>query len=326
LSDIICSQDALFFTLIDGISFSFKPPSVYVAGMTTWRHFSWFLALGLFWGCSPSVYKHLANIGMPETHTVVTTGFGVGLMMFLVALVLKGRGVFNRRLAVYGAVCGLLMNIPFGLNLFLAAHVPPTELAIIITLSPLFSYLMAWATGTEDTSARKFLAIGFGFLSTAVLIWTRGEHGSANWWLMAALGIPVLYAVYNFYGARGWPEGSNVIAAGAMESLFSGLMVVPLLLLIDFPGGAGQPMLWQYWVLGALCLMWVVERIAYFTLINEKGAVYTVQATYVSTPAAVVIAAVFFGGAADLWLWVSLGLLMVALWFNNSQASKPQFA
>jgi hypothetical protein len=39
-----------------------------------------------------------------------------------------------------------------------------------------------------------------------------------------------------------------------------------------------------------------------FTLIRDKGAVYTVQATYVATPAAVAIAALFFGGASDLWL------------------------
>jgi hypothetical protein len=69
--------------------------------------------------------------------------------------------------------------------------------------------------------------------------------------------------------------------------------------------------------------MWVVERVAYFTLINEKGAVYTVQATYVSTPAAVLLAAIFFGGGADKWLWVSLAILMVALYLNNTGSIKP---
>jgi hypothetical protein len=32
----------------------------------------------------------------------------------------------------------------------------------------------------------------------------------------------------------------------------------------------------------------------------------------------VVIAAVFFGGVTDYWLWVSLSLLMMALYLNNS--------
>jgi hypothetical protein len=47
-----------------------------------------------------------------------------------------------------------------------------------------------------------------------------------------------------------------------------------------------------------------------------------VQATYVSTPVAVVISAVLFGGVTDTWLWVSLALLMVALWLNNTGAVK----
>ena len=82
-------------------------------------------------------------------------------------------------------------------------------------------------------------------------------------------------------------------------------------------------MLAQYWVLGAVVLMWVVERMAYFILIRDKGAVYTVQATYVATPAAVVIAGVFFGGTQDVWLWVSLAILMMALYLNNSGHVRP---
>ena len=44
--------------------------------------------------------------------------------------------------------------------------------------------------------------------------------------------------------------------------------------------------------------MWIIERIAFFTLIREKGAVYTIQAIYVSTPAAVLWAILIFGKPA----------------------------
>jgi drug/metabolite transporter (DMT)-like permease len=293
--------------------------------MTSQRHLFWFLALGMFWGVSPTTYKHLANIGMPETHTIVITGLGVGVIMLAAAVWKSGWHGLDRRLIVYGAVCAFLMNLPFAYNLWLAARVPPTELAIIITLSPLFNYLAAWLTGSEDTSQRKLAAIGFGFLSTAVLIVSRSDNGfgAASWWLIAAIGVPMLYCVYNYYAARNWPKDADVIQAGASESLWSGILMLPALLLLNPPGAEGQPALWQYWALAALTLMWVVERVAYFTLINEKGAVYTVQATYVSTPAAVFIAAVFFGGVQDVWLWVSLALLMVALYLNNTGHIKP---
>ena len=64
--------------------------------------------------------------------------------------------------------------------------------------------------------------------------------------------------------------------------------------------------------------MWVAERIAFFTLIRERGATSTAQAVYLSAPAAVFFAVVFFGGATDAWLWVSLAVLLLALWLNNS--------
>jgi hypothetical protein len=72
------------------------------------------------------------------------------------------------------------------------------------------------------------------------------------------------------------------------------------------------------WSLVAATLMWVAERISFFTLIRERGATYTSQAVYLSAPAAVLIAVAFYGGGTDIWLWSSLAILMLALWLNNS--------
>jgi drug/metabolite transporter (DMT)-like permease len=292
--------------------------------MTSPRHFLWFLSLGLFWGISPSVYKHLSNVGMAATHTIFVTGLGVGLLMWALAA-LQGKGRIPWAVHRYGAICAFLMNLPFGLNLFLAAHVPPTELAIVITTSPFFNYLLALVTGWEQATARRLLAIAAGFASTVVLILTREGmlSGHISWWLISSLAVPILYCVYNAYAARALPRGADTIQLGAAESVWSGIWILPVLLVVAPFGGAGQPALFHYWILGAVVLMWVVERIAYFTLIRDKGAVYTVQATYVSTPTAVIIAAVFFGGVQDVWLWVSLALLMVALYLNNT-VRKPE--
>ncbi len=235
-----------------------------------------------------------------------------------------GTGGFDRRLVFYGFGCAALMNLPFGLNLYLAGSVPPTELAIIITLSPFFSYLVALAFRHERADQRKFIAIALGFVSTLVLILSRGGTlaGHISWPLVASLLIPLFYCGYNTFAATAWPKGADTLQAGAFESLWSGFIILPFLLWFAPLGAQGNPALLQYWVLGVVSLMWVVERIVYFTLITEKGAVYTVQATYVSTPAAVIIGAVFFGGGTDFWLWVSLAVLMLALYFNNTSTQE----
>jgi drug/metabolite transporter (DMT)-like permease len=288
--------------------------------MTSPRHFTYFMLLGLFWGISPSFYKLLANINMPFSHTIFVTGIGVGVVMWLISAWRSGTFLLDASILRYGAGCAFLMNVPFAINLFLARYVPPTELSIVITTSPFFSYLLALATGWESATRRRLLAIAAGFTSTLILILSREGmlQGHVSWWLVLSLLVPMLYTLYNAFAGRAWPEKADTLKAGAAESLFSGLFALPLVLLLAPFGGEGSPALSGYWIMLPLVVMWVVERIAYFTLIRDKGAVYTVQATYVSTPAAVVIAAVFFGGVQDKWLWVSLALLMVALYLNNT--------
>jgi drug/metabolite transporter (DMT)-like permease len=288
--------------------------------MTSPRHFTYFMLLGLFWGISPSFYKLLANINMPFSHTIFVTGIGVGVVMWLISAWRSGTFLLDASILRYGAGCAFLMNVPFAINLFLARYVPPTELSIVITTSPFFSYLLALATGWESATRRRLLAIAAGFASTLILILSREGmlQGHVSWWLVLSLLVPMLYTLYNAFAGRAWPEKADTLKAGAAESLFSGLFALPLVLLLAPFGDEGSPALSGYWIMLPLVAMWVVERIAYFTLIRDKGAVYTVQATYVSTPAAVIIAAVFFGGVQDKWLWVSLALLMVALYLNNT--------
>jgi drug/metabolite transporter (DMT)-like permease len=291
--------------------------------MTSPRHFTYFMLLGLFWGVSPSFYKLLANINMHWSHTIFVTGIGVGVVMWLISAWRSGTFLLDASILRYGAGCAFLMNVPFAINLFLARYVPPTELSIVITTSPFFSYLLALATGWESATRRRLLAIAAGFASTLILILSREGmlQGHVSWWLVLSLLVPMLYTLYNAFAGRAWPEKADTLKAGATESLFSGLFALPLVLLLAPFGGEGSPALSGYWIMLPLVAMWVVERIAYFTLIRDKGAVYTVQATYVSTPAAVIIAAVFFGGVQDKWLWVSLALLMVALYLNNTGRS-----
>ena len=97
----------------------------------------------------------------------------------------------------------------------------------------------------------------------------------------------------------GLARNADTLRVGAAESVCSGLFAVPVILWVAPFGASGDTPLSGYWILIAAITMWIVERIAYFTLIRDKGAVYTVQATYVATPAAVAIAALFFGGASD---------------------------
>ena len=297
--------------------------------MTSLRHIAYFVALGLFWGLSPTFYRAMGESQVPVTHIIVLSGLGVGLALAAVAMIGRGRVNLSRDVQFYGLGCAVLMNVPFALGLLYARHVPTTELALIMSLAPFFNYGVALATGRESAVPRRLLAIALGFLSTAILILSRDGmiSGKFSWWLVASFSSPILYTAYNWFAGRNWPRGADTLSVGAAESVWSSLIVVPLLFIFAPPWSTDLPPLFGYWAVLAATVMWIVERIAFFTLMQEKGSVYTVQAVYLATPAAVIFAMLFYGGAADRWIWVSLAILMAALYLNNSgTAARPRSA
>jgi len=284
------------------------------------RHVLYFISLGIFWGLSPSLYRFMGEARVPVSHIIVYTGIAVGLALWAVAWSVRGRIDVSRQVVAFGLGCAILMNFPFGLGLLFARHVPATELALIMSTAPIFNYLVALLTRRENAIPRRLMAIGVGFLSSAILILSRQGmlSGEVSWWVIAAFSGPIMYTGYNWFAARYWPEGRDIMSVGAAESVWSGLTALPLLLIFAPPWHPEIPGVFAYWSVAVASIMWIVERIAFFTLIRDKGAVYTIQAVYVATPAAVLWAILFFGGGADIWLWASLGLLMLALWLNNS--------
>ncbi len=219
----------------------------------------------------------------------------------------------------------MLMNVPFSLSLTFARHVPTAELALVFSLSPLINFAVGAVTGREPLTARRLVAIALGFAACTMLVVTRHGMvtGDVSWWLIASFINPLLYAGYNWYAQRHWPKGGTTFSIGAAESLWTGVLGLPFMLIAAAPWDYTYTSL-AYWSIVVATVMWVAERISFFTLIREKGATYTSQAVYLSAPAAVIFAVIFFGGASDVWLWTSLVILMAALWLNNSgPAARP---
>jgi drug/metabolite transporter (DMT)-like permease len=292
------------------------------------RHLAYFVALGLFWGISPSQYAYWGRAGVPVSHILVFTGFGLAVFLAALARFSHGTLGWNRDVLVYSFICAVLMNVPFALSLTFARHVPAAELALVWSLSPLINFAVGAVSGKEPLTPRRTLAVVLGFAACAALVLTREGMigGEISWWLIASFINPLLYAGYNWYANRHWPRGGTTFSIGAAESLWTGVLGLPFMLALAPPWAFTYTAL-AYGTIAVATLMWVAERISYFTLIREKGASYTAQAVYLSAPAAVIFGVIFFGGVGDIWLWAALAVLMVALWLNNSgEAATPRSA
>ncbi len=293
--------------------------------MHSLRHVIYFISLGLFWGVSTSLYRYWGEAGVPATHIIAYSGAGIALVMGLVARRIEGAFGWTWPIQRYALICAALMNVPFTWSLTLARHVPTAELALVFSMAPLISFLVGAVSGRDMLTARRTVAISIGFAASAILIISRQGmvSGEVSWWLLASFINPLLWASYNWFAQVNWPKSATTLSVGAAESLWSGILVLPFMLYFNPPWETAYSGSWAVWSIIAATLMWVVERISFFTLIRERGAAYTSQAVYLATPASVLLAMFFFGGGSDYWLWVSLALLMVALYLNNSGTIRP---
>ncbi len=283
------------------------------------------IGLGLFWGISPVLNKGMGLTGVPVTHILVASGFGVGLGLTALQRAMGERLTIGRPEILFGLGCGLLLNIPWGIGLAAIRHVPVTLSAVVISTTPLWTFAFALLLGRERYSWQRLLALIVGLASCIVVIVTRPGASLAgiDWWVWATFALPLLYASYNSFTSMAWPKGMPALTAGVVESFASGVLCLPLLLWIDPVGGSTlilHPA--GYLLLLATTVMWIVERVCYFNMIRYLGPVSTVQAVYVATPAAVLFGFALFGESIDLWLLVSLALLMASLWLNN-RATQP---
>ncbi len=118
------------------------------------RHLAYFVALGLFWGISPSQYAYWGKAGVPVSHILVYTGFGLAVFLAALARWKHGAIGWNRDVLRYSLICAVLMNVPFSLSLTFARHVPAAELALIWSLSPIVNFVVGAMIGPRTGHAR----------------------------------------------------------------------------------------------------------------------------------------------------------------------------
>ncbi len=215
-------------------------------------------------------------------------------------------------------VCGVLLNLPFAASLYFASRLPVTTYALIVSTTPFATYGLALAIGRDRVMLWRIAALVTGFMGALVVILARyGPGGSyASPLAFACFILPLLFAIYNNFTAAWWPRHAGTLTVGIAESWSSALLALPFLLWpgqLALPGDIG----FGYAMVVGATVMWIIERIAYFWLIKTAGPVSTMQAVYISTPGAVVIGMALFAESPNLWLALSLALVMIALWFDN---------
>lgn len=285
--------------------------------------------LGLSWGLRVSLIKLAAQSGIPHATVAIVTTLGVAACLSAIMQLSGRRFPINRQRLPYFLVCGLFgYAVPFFLQLYAAARVPAGTLALIFSMLPITTLILALLWRTDRVTGIGYLSIGIGVLSVAVLLGPEvyGSGFGATWGLLAALCVPVTYGFCYNYIAKRWPKGLDSVQVATGEVLIAIVLMLPLYLwsgaTVPFAGswGAGEV---------AILVMigfWTLDTYLYFEIVRLAGPVFTSYANYIMLVSGVIWGSILFSERPTAAFWMSLALVVAALillsWERVQQARK----
>ena len=195
------------------------------------------LALGAYviWGVFPVLMKPL--LGMSTVVFICARGLSCALFSFLVLFLMRR-----------GAALRLLLGSPRALGVLLVACVliaanwwlyfdaiqgkNLSEASIGYFLLPLLQVLFGWVFLRERLNGLQKIALGLCVGTVAWRVWHTGSLNSVSLLIALSFG---LYGVVRKLGVRHLPQLRDASSTLGVESLFTGLLTLPLVFLWQAP-------------------------------------------------------------------------------------------
>jgi drug/metabolite transporter (DMT)-like permease len=277
------------------------------------------LCLGLSWAIRLLAIKAASEHGASpiEVAAVATTGIVV-----LLTLINLGRSrlppIEVRHLRFY-TLAGLFgFGAPFLLEITVAPHLSALLFVIIVTSTPIWTVFIAAISRVEPVNSLRAFGVVLGFAATALVI--VGNAGPAATdglqtqapWIMAALAIPVLYAVYILYIAAAWPSDlDNLQGAQGQSTIALATLVIPWLAFSE--RGSRAETIAGGWPVAIVILTEIIGLLLLFHLARRHGGSFTAQANYVAVVAGSLIGLVLFDQQVNATAIGGILMLVVAL-------------
>jgi len=300
--------------------------STTVAGLPGARAFNpWLgppllLLCGALWGITFPFSKIGIEGGIPP----FAYGFwaaGLSAASLLVLVRLRGERVplgpaYLRLYLVTGVFGQALPNIAY---YFYIPHMPAGLAAVIITTSPLITFVLALLLAIEKFNAlRAFgVALGFGGALMLVLPGSALPAPDALPWVLLAFATPFFYASSNIAMARLRPAGLRALPMAAGMFLASFLFQVPAVVISGQWRMVLPPAAPHEWALVAQVACSITAHVIYLSMMPRLGPVFMSQVGYIVTLAGILWGLVFFDERLSPWAYGAAAVILAGVALVN---------
>lgn len=178
-----------------------------------WLDSVWFLlpVTGAALGCFFPLGKIAGEAGVPPLLWVAMISAGAAIVIGGIHFGRQQPAPLDRQHIRYFLITATISYaIPNVLVMLVIAHLGSGPTAIMYTLSPMVTALVARSVRLRAPSRLEYAGIAVGFLGALLVASARGEVGRPADWSYVVLGllIPVSLALGNVYRSIDWPSGS----------------------------------------------------------------------------------------------------------------------
>ncbi|MGC5326153.1 DMT family transporter [Brevibacillus sp. SYSU BS000544] len=236
--------------------------------------------LAALWGAS-FLFIRIASPVIGPFLTIQGRVSIAGFVLLLIIWMTKQSAGFRARWKQYLIIGALNAAIPFTLIAFAALHLNASLSAILNSMTPLFTALVAWLWLKERLTPRKWIGIALGMIGVIVLVgWSRVPFTQE---VFLSIGLCTLSTIsYSFAGvyAKKAFVGVPALSVAMGQQMGAAALLFPLTIMFLPAAAAPVPSLVIYSVLGLALLCTAIAYLLYFYLIANVGPTKTLSVTF----------------------------------------------
>jgi drug/metabolite transporter (DMT)-like permease len=264
----------------------------------------------------------------PLTKIAVSTGYGhFGLVFWqaVIGVVLMGAVCALRRLPVptngrslrlYFILAMIGTILPNSLSYQAAVHLPAGVMSLLLSMVPMFAFVIALGLGNDSFVWRRFAGLVLGLIGVLIIVAPAVDLGQPIpvFWAGVYLITALFYAFESNYIAKWGTEGLGPFQVMCGASGIGVFVTLPLVI------GTGQyippdpdlplPQL----AMVASSVVHVLVYATYVWLAGRAGAVFTVQVSYLVTGFGLFWAWLMLSEAYASTVWLALAVIFAGMY------------
>lgn len=222
----------------------------------------------------------------------------------------------------YYGICGLVsFAIPNLLQFAAVPHVGAGLTAVIVSPTPILTWLISRAVGRESGDTLKLAGLSVGLVGVLAILGPSAAlpDPQAAVWALVLILVPMVLAAGNVYRSLDWPAEVTIpMAAVGMLGAAAGFLTAATVA----SGALQSPLPVRTagdWAVLAQMPIAGLAYLTYFRLQQVGGPVYLSQMGYLIIVAGMVPGIVVFGERYGAWVWLGVALIGLGVFLVNAR-------